>query len=100
MDELVGVVEYGSHLLKLGLWGQRFEGGLLELFAKVVDLGFGILAATDLVGPVPAGYKTEAEREQCCSFHADFSRVEVCSCSTRWMVAREARCPLASWARL
>jgi hypothetical protein len=90
------MVQNEGHLLKLGLRRGCFEGGFLEPLGQVTGLGFGILAAADFVAPESAGQKAKADGEQCCSFHADFSRVGACSWSTRWMVAREARWPLAS----
>jgi hypothetical protein len=59
---LVGVVEDGGHLLKLSLWWERFEAGLLEPLGQVSDHRFGILAAADLLANIPSEDESNAGR--------------------------------------
>jgi hypothetical protein len=62
---LVGVVEDGGHLLKLSLWWERFEAGLLEPLGQVSNHRFGILAAADLLANIPSEDESGAGSDQC-----------------------------------
>lgn len=52
--------------------------------------GGGVFATAELIAIDITGEEAKADGQQHCSFHSDFSRVGVCSRSTRWMVARDA----------